>query len=105
MARLESLNGGQIAIEYRGNRLVVLDADEINGIQVPQCEPGSLVFDVELLIDRTSVETYYQHGQVVLGEGLKAPRDATGLRIVGDEATIRIHALEVHEMRSIWEAR
>ena len=44
---------------------VNLDADEINGEQTPQRDPGNLIFDVEILIDRTSVESFFQNGQIV----------------------------------------
>ena len=64
--------------------------------------PASLVFDVEILIDRTSIESYYQHGQVVLVDALKKPVDPAGVQILGDPANIRIHKLEVYEMNSIW---
>jgi fructan beta-fructosidase len=102
VARVESLHGGRISVEYRGNRYMTVDADEINGIQVPMQNPASLVFDVEILIDRTSIESYYQHGQVVLVDALKKPVNPSGVQILGDPANIRIHKLEVYEMNSIW---
>ena len=79
-----------------------MDADEINGIQVPLRDPGALLFDIELLIDRTSMEVFYQHGRVVLANPLKPPVQSTGLQIVGDPASIRIHTLKVYELKSIW---
>jgi sucrose-6-phosphate hydrolase SacC (GH32 family) len=105
VARLESANGGQISLEYRGNRCITVDADEINGIQVPLKNPGSLMFDLEILIDRTSLETYYQHGQVVLADALKKPGSPAGLQIVGDPANTRIHELKVYELKPIWGSR
>ena len=105
VARLESVNGGQISLEYRGNRCITVDADEINGIQVPLKNPGSLIFDLELLIDRTSLETYYQHGLVVLADALKKPLSPVGLQIAGDPLAIRIHELKVYELNSIWGNR
>jgi sucrose-6-phosphate hydrolase SacC (GH32 family) len=105
VARLESLNGGRISLDYRGNRYINLDADEVNGIQVPLQNPGALLFDVEVLIDRTSIESYHQHGLVVFGEALKNPLTQTGVQIVGNAANIRIHTLEVYEMDSIWKSR
>lgn len=104
VARLESLNGGRISVDYRGNRYINLDADEINGVQVPLQNPGSLVFDLEILIDRTSIESFCQHGLVVFGDALKNPVAPAGVQIVGDAANIRIHALEVYEMDSIWKS-
>jgi len=102
VVRLESLTGHQISLDYRGNRYITIDADGVNGIQVPQQKPGSLLFDLEILIDRTSIETFYQDGQVVLADALKKPADQTGVQIAGDAASIRIHELKVYELNSIW---
>ena len=102
VARFESLDGGRISIEYRGNRYVTMDADEINGIQVPMRDPGALVFDLEILLDRTSIEIFYQHGRVVLVSPLKPPAQREGLKIISDPANTRIQSLKVYELRSIW---
>jgi fructan beta-fructosidase len=104
VARLESLDGSRISMEYRGNRYMTVDADEINGVQVPLKNPASLVFDVEMLIDRTSLEAFYQHGRAVFVNALKPPVNGTGLQIVGDPGSIRIHELKIYELRSIWSA-
>ena len=101
-ARFESTNGGRIGLDYRGNRCVTLDADEINGIQVPMQNPGSLVFDVEMLIDRTSIEIYFQRGRVVIADPLKKPADDVGLQLAGDPASVRIDTLKVFELHSAW---
>jgi fructan beta-fructosidase len=103
VARLESTNGGGISIDYRGNRYGHMDGDEINGVQTPSTNPGTLVFDVEMLIDRTSVESFYQHGRVVFVNPLKDPVNGTGLQILGDNPNIKIHSLKVYELKSIWK--
>jgi sucrose-6-phosphate hydrolase SacC (GH32 family) len=103
VARLESLNGSQIGIDFQGNRYATMDADELNGVQVPLQNPRELVFDVELLIDRTSVETFFQKGQAVFVDALKKAVSTDGLRIQGDAAQIRIEKLEVYELRPIWK--
>jgi len=102
VARLESLNGSRISLDYRGNRYVTVDADEINGIQTPLEDPGSLVFDLEILIDRTSIESTFQHGRVVIADPLKEPAGPEGVQIAGEPGNIRIHALRVYELNSIW---
>jgi len=102
-ARLESLNGSGISIDYKGNNYVTIDADGINGIQTPLENPASLIFDIEILIDITSIETFYQSGQIVIAEGLEAATKETGLEIFGDVHNIRIHNLKVYELRSIWK--
>ena len=101
-AKLESLSGGQISIHYQGHEYAVMDADEINGIQVPQSKPGSLVFEVEMLIDRTSVELFFQSGRIVFVNPLLEPKNESGLEIKGDIPNIKIHELKVYELNSIW---
>ena len=102
VGRFESLSGHQFGMDYRGNRCVTMDADEFNGVQVPQARPGSLVFDIELLLDRTSLEAFCQQGRVVFAEQLKPPVKEEWLRIVGEPAGMRIHTLKVFELESIW---
>ncbi len=103
VARLESLNGSPIGIDYMGNRLASMDADELNGVQVPSQKPGTPVFDVEILIDRTSVETYFQKGRAVFVDQLKKPAGTDGLQIKGDAAQVRLEKFEVYELRPIWK--
>jgi len=102
VARVESLNGSGFSIDYKGNRYCQADADEINGVQTPLPDPGKLVFDVEMLIDRTSVESYYQKGQIVFVTPVKDQKKDTGLEINGDPKNIKILRLEVYELNSIW---
>lgn len=102
VGRFESLSGIQLGLDYRGNRCVTMDGDEINGVQVPQARPGSLLFDIEMLLDRTSLEAFCQQGRIVFAEQLKRPVKEDGLQIVGDPAGIRIHSLKVFELKSIW---
>jgi sucrose-6-phosphate hydrolase SacC (GH32 family) len=102
IARLESTDGRRMALEYQGNRCIVMDSDEINGVQTPQTIPGSMIFDVELLIDRTSLESYLQRGLIVFVDPLKPPLKPGGLEIVGKQEAIRIHKLDVFELNSIW---
>jgi fructan beta-fructosidase len=101
VARLESLNGTRISLDYRGNRIADMDGDEINGVQVPRPDPASLAFDVELLIDRTSVESFFQKGRITFVGQLDPPKSSAGLEILG--GPVRIQSLTVYELGSIWE--
>lgn len=102
VATLESLTGSGFGVEYRGNRIGYMDGDEINGLQFPRPDPEKLVFNVEFLIDRTSVESYYQKGLVVFVNALKDPASSNRLEIKGNPDHIKIHKLEVYELKSIW---
>ncbi|MEA1876205.1 MAG: glycoside hydrolase family 32 protein [Bacteroidota bacterium] len=98
----ESLNGQGISIDYNGNKYVSIDADEINGIQTPQLNPGKLVFDIEMLIDRTSVESFINKGQIVFVKPLVEAKTKTGLEIHGHSSEVKIHTMKVHELKSAW---
>jgi len=102
-ARIESLNGQGISIDYQGNRYVDVNADEINGEQTPQPNPGSLVFDIEILIDRTSVESFFNKGQIVFVKPLGEAKKDVGLEVHANAEAINIHSFMVHELKSAWE--
>jgi sucrose-6-phosphate hydrolase SacC (GH32 family) len=57
---------------------------------------------VELLIDRTSVESFYQNGQAVFVAPINAAKKVSGLEIMGDRKAIKIHKLMVYELKSAW---
>lgn len=103
IARVESLNGQGISIDYKGNKYVSINADEINGQQTPQLNPGSLMFDIEILIDRTSVESFFQKGQIVFVKPLEKAKKDLGLEIHGNAEFIKIHKLEIYELKSAWK--
>jgi sucrose-6-phosphate hydrolase SacC (GH32 family) len=105
VARLESLNGVRISIDYNGNRYADMDGDELNGVQIPLEKPGKLLFDVEMLIDRTSVETFFQKGKAVFVTPLKKSVSQNGLQILGAPDQIRIEKLIVYEMKPAWKKK
>jgi fructan beta-fructosidase len=102
VARLETTTGTSIKIDFQGNRVLEMDADEVNGVQVALPDPRSLVFDCELLIDRTSVEAFVQGGKAVFVSARPKAKTRAGLEFAGDPRVVRIHSLKVHELRSIW---
>lgn len=102
VARLESLDGAQIGISYQGHKYMTMDSDELNRVQTPFADPERMIFDVEILIDRTSVEIFYQNGRKVFVEALKEPQKPEGLVIHGNKDQIKIHSMSVYELESIW---
>ncbi len=103
VAKVESLNGSGLSIDYKGNKYADANADEINGEQTPQRDPGSLVFDIEILIDRTSVELFFQKGQIVFVKPLAEAKKDIGLEIHGNADAVKIHELKVYELKSAWK--
>jgi len=103
IARVESLNGAGISFDYNGNRILDMNSDVINEIQTPLPNPGSLIYNIELLIDKTSVEEYFQNGRLVFVKPLEDPKNDLGLQIIGQANSVKIRDLVVYELRSAWE--
>jgi len=101
-AQVESMNGQGISLDFHGNRILSADADEVNGVQTPQINPGKLLFDIEILIDRTSVESFINNGQIVFVKALADSKKHQGLEILGNTKEIKIHNLIIHELKSAW---
>jgi fructan beta-fructosidase len=100
-AEIEIVHGLGFSISFRGNRILDYDSNfgRFNGAPYVGDFPGSLRFNVELLIDRTSCEVYIDNGKLFIPEGLKDPVSDEGIEIEGN---VRIHNLELYEMNSIW---
>jgi fructan beta-fructosidase len=100
-ADIEIVHGLGFSFKFRGNRILDYDGNfgRFNGAPYTGDYPGSLRFNVELLIDRTSFEAYIDNGKLFLPEGLKDPATGEGIEILGD---VMIHQLELYEMKSIW---
>lgn len=88
-------------ILFRGNPVVHYDGNynRFNGAPYICDQPGTFRFQIEMLLDRTSVEAWIGKGKLFISEELRKPKSTEGLRIEGD---VKIHSLEVYEMKSIW---
>ncbi|WP_236978761.1 hypothetical protein [Membranihabitans maritimus] len=98
---VEIRHGLRLAINFRGNTVIKYDGsfNQFNGVPFTCEEPGSFRFNIEILLDRTSVETWIDRGKLYISEGLKKDKSQDGLRIKGG---VRVHFIEVSEMKSIW---
>lgn len=87
---------------FKGNKLLNYDGNfnKFNDIPYTCDKPGSLRFQVEMLIDKTSVETYIGNGKLFISEGLRKPNAEEGMAIKGN---VILHSLEISEMKSIWK--
>jgi hypothetical protein len=91
--KLEQLDSNPI-IYYDGN------FNRFNGAPYICETPGSFRFNIEILLDKNSVEGYIDHGKLHIVEALKNPKSDQGLELKGD---IKVHSFEVAEMKSIWK--
>jgi len=55
-----------------------------------------------MLIDRTSMELFVNEGRIIFVNPLQTPKKDIGLEIKGDAEKIKIHDLQVYELKSIW---
>lgn len=94
-------HGLELAVYFRGNPVVEYDGNHnrFNGAPYISEEPGNFRFAVEILLDRTSVEAWIGKGKLFISEGLKQEKSSESIRIKGD---VKIHSIEVNEMKSIW---
>lgn len=98
---VEIEHGLRLEVFFRGNSIVHYDGNYNRFNEAPYiCEtPGNFRFNIEILLDRTSVETWIGKGKLFISKGLEK-KSQEGLRIAGD---VKVHSIEVSEMRSIWE--
>lgn len=93
--------GLAVEIYYRGNPIIYYDGNFTQFNHAPYvCDgkPGSFRFQIEFLIDRSSVEAYIGKGKLFIAEALKN-KTSEGLQIVGD---LKIHDFKLFEMKSVW---
>jgi hypothetical protein len=88
-------------IWFRGHRMLHYDGNfnRFNGAPYTSDTPGRFRFAIEMLIDRTSVESYIDKGRLFISEALDKPDPQKGLEIKGD---VKIHELHISALKSIW---
>jgi fructan beta-fructosidase len=98
---LEIVSWINFEIQFRGNKLLNYDVgySRFNDIPYNNDQPVNLRFTIEMLIDKTSVETYIGNGKLFISEGLKKKKTDEGLQIKGN---VKIHSMEVQKVHSIW---
>ena len=97
----EIVHGLGLELYYRGNPVVYFDGNynRFNGAPYTCDKPGIFRFDIEVILDRTSVEAYIGKGKLFVSEQLKENKSDEGLIFKGN---LRINSLEVNELKSIW---
>jgi fructan beta-fructosidase len=100
-ADIEVVKGMGFDIQYKGNSILSYDGNFglFNGVPYVGDIPGSLRFTVEILLDRTSVESYIGKGRLFISDALKDRKSEEGLKFNGE---IRVHDLELYTVKSVW---
>ena len=76
------------------------------GNQRPSGIPSDIdILDIEILIDRNSVEAFFDNGKMVMVNPLQSAKNQERLVIKADGNQLLVHNLEVYELKSIWEGQ
>jgi sucrose-6-phosphate hydrolase SacC (GH32 family) len=104
--KVKILDGTQFQFHVNGNSIVKYDMNFnlLNGAFYPNQQAESAGIELEMLIDRTSVEIFADKGAFTVVESLPEAKNDRGLEFGPGNAAIEIPFLEVHELKSIWEA-
>jgi sucrose-6-phosphate hydrolase SacC (GH32 family) len=99
---IEMDKGVGMEIHFKGSPIIYYDGNfnRINGAPYVNESPTSFRFNIEILLDKNSVEGYIDHGKLHITEALKNPKNSMGIEVVGD---VKIHSFEIAEMKSIWK--
>jgi sucrose-6-phosphate hydrolase SacC (GH32 family) len=103
--QIELLENLKYSMSFRGNQLVDFDGnrDLLNNVPYIQAEPGKLVFDLEVLIDKTSVEIFFDNGKRVDVLSLSETKRSDGLNINVRNNSALVRKLEIYEIKSAWD--
>jgi len=98
---VEIVSSLRLELFFKGDRLLNYDGNfnQFNGVSYSSDEPGSFRFNIEVLIDRTSAESYIDAGKLFLSQGITKKKPEEGLILKGK---LKIHSLELHNLKSIW---
>ncbi len=66
-------------------------------------KPESGTIQLEILVDRTSIEIFANAGRIYMSLGVIPSDDNQSLQLLGKDGTARIQSLEVYRLRSAWK--
>lgn len=103
--KIKLLDRTSFGLNFKGNSILHYDMNwnTLNGEFYGGDQIDQLTFYYELLVDRTSVELFADHGKFSLIAQLQAAKNTNGFEF-GDWANIQVEELEVYELKSIWES-
>jgi len=103
---LETVDSQQFGLIVHGNRLIydIGNGDRFNGFPY-SLAAGSKSLYMEILVDRTSIETFLDHGALYSSMAKDLTRNENGLQFwsVGSTPAIFIKNLEIYPLKSIWQ--
>lgn len=102
--KVKLLDGTSLGLKYNGNSILHYDMNwnNLNGEFYGGDQIENLTFYYEILVDKTSVEIFADHGKFSLIAQLQNAKNDNGFEFE-NWANIKVEELEVHELKSIWE--
>jgi hypothetical protein len=97
---IETDKGLGVKIFYNGNPIIYYDGNFNQFNFTPNiCEiPDNFRFQIEILLEKNSVEGNIDQGKLYIVDALKKPIPENEIEIKGN---IKVHSFEVAEMKSI----
>ncbi|MCP4311521.1 MAG: DUF4980 domain-containing protein [Bacteroidetes bacterium] len=91
-------------ISFRGNKILNFNGYKgtLNDHPHHTVKPGVYEFDIELLIDATSMEAFIDGGRIYITDQVQPPLDESGI-LFNSRGKLLVKSLEVSEMNSIWK--
>jgi fructan beta-fructosidase len=89
-----------LLLMYNGNELLNFSTNDLLK-ELPASDGGKGLYDVEILIDRTSAEIFLNKGERYIIKALKA-KNNNGLEFLSEKYAPLLQQLEVDELKSIW---
>ena len=103
-AKVELISGNHFQIIFNGNIIADhgLDKNDINGAFYENYDSESRTVELDIFVDRTSVEVFVDGGAFSTAHPLEDAQNSNGLEVRG-RYVYNIKSLEVIELNSIWQ--
>lgn len=87
-------------LQYRGKPIVFYDGNFNTFMRTPVIgsKPDQMKFKIEFIIDKTSVEAFFEDGKHFYSGPLEKATNE-GLKLFGD---LNVHSFRLYELKSIW---
>ena len=102
--QVEIIDRTSFQLNFNGNTIAKYDMNynRLNGAFYEGADAESRKINLEILVDRTSVEIFADGGKFTVVESLSAAKDDSGLKFGTPRGLFHVNHLEVHELKSIW---
>ncbi|MDG2450316.1 MAG: GH32 C-terminal domain-containing protein [Saprospiraceae bacterium] len=99
------LDGTEFELRYKGNTILKYDMNfnRLNGAFYNTSKAESGGIELEMIIDKTSIEIFADDGAFTVVQSLEASSNSEGLWIASGHSQISIENMEIHKLQSIWQ--